>query len=84
MGGDLCYPQVQGSRPAGTDLINWYLAKVHRATCRDEEISRQFFKVMTMTDPPATIFKPASLLRVLRDGLTQPSAAKAEHTAVRT
>ncbi|HEV8482215.1 MAG TPA: hypothetical protein VGV87_01545 [Blastocatellia bacterium] len=76
VGEDLRYPQVEGPRPVGTDLINWYLGKVHRATLRDKEISRLFFRIMTMTHPPAEIFKPGALLRVLRDGLRQPSASK--------
>ena len=85
VGEDLRYPQVEGPRPAGTSLINWYLARVHRATLRDREISRVFFNIMTMTHSPSEIFKPAAMVRVLGGGLGQPSASKVGHTvAVRS
>jgi 2-polyprenyl-6-methoxyphenol hydroxylase-like FAD-dependent oxidoreductase len=69
VGEDLRYPEADGPRPAGTDVINWYLGKVHRATLRDRDISTKFFSVMTMTHPPLTLFKPSALIRVLRDSL---------------
>ena len=80
VGEDLRYPQVEGPKPMGTDLINWYLGRVHKATLWDEEISRVFFNIMTMTHSPAEIFKPLALMRVLRGGLKQRSASNPGHT----
>jgi 2-polyprenyl-6-methoxyphenol hydroxylase-like FAD-dependent oxidoreductase len=80
VGEDLRYPQVEGPRPSGTNLINWYLEQVHRATLRDREISRVFFNIMTMTHSPSEIFKPAAMVRVLRGRLRQPAASNAGHT----
>jgi 2-polyprenyl-6-methoxyphenol hydroxylase-like FAD-dependent oxidoreductase len=75
VGEDLRYPQVEGPRPLGTDLVHWYMEKVQHATLRDKEISRLFYNIMTMTHSPGEIFKPAVLVRVLRQGLRPPSVS---------
>jgi hypothetical protein len=69
VGEDLRYPQVEGPRPPGTELVNWYLTKVQHATQRDRYISTRFFEVMTMTQPPRTLFSPSTLIRVFKDSL---------------
>jgi 2-polyprenyl-6-methoxyphenol hydroxylase-like FAD-dependent oxidoreductase len=76
VGEDLRYPEAEGPRLPGTDLVNWYLGKVHRATLRDREISTKFFNVMTMTHSPLTLFKPSALIRVLNDSLNPTTKRK--------
>ncbi|MCI0487240.1 MAG: hypothetical protein L0229_11645 [Blastocatellia bacterium] len=69
VGEDFRFPDVEGVKPAGTDLINWYVSKVHKGALHDREIARAFFQVMNMTHPPATIFRPGIALRIIKNSL---------------
>ncbi|GAB4581521.1 MAG: FAD-binding monooxygenase [Anaerolineales bacterium] len=66
VGEDFRFPTTTGSKPAGTDLINRYVVKVHRATLRDEVVGLAFLKVMNLMEPPTSLFHPRILWRVLR------------------
>lgn len=63
-------PCVEGVKPVGTDLINWYVSQVHKTTLRDGETTRAFIQVLTMTHPPQTLLRPGIVLRVVRNRLT--------------
>jgi len=65
-GEDFRFPGVEGDKPLGTELINWYVSRVHHTTLRDFETTRAFIQVMTMTHPPQTLFRPNILLRVAK------------------
>lgn len=65
-GEDFRYTEVEGSRPFGLSLINWYIAKVHQAVQLDTEIYLTFLKVMNLTHPPKLIFEPKTIFRVLK------------------
>lgn len=69
-GEDFRYPEAEGVRPPGVNLINWYISKVHRLVTRDPEIYRAFLKVMNMTHPPTLMFDPRMVLRVIKRSLT--------------
>ena len=71
VGEDFRFPQTTGPKPAGTDFINRYVAKVHRATLHDEVVGEAFLKVMNLMAPPPSLFHPRILWRVLR--LKRPS-----------
>jgi 2-polyprenyl-6-methoxyphenol hydroxylase-like FAD-dependent oxidoreductase len=66
VGEDFRFPQTSGPKPAGVDLLNRYVAMVHRATHSDAEVTRAFLLVMSLLAPPASLMAPRILLRVLR------------------
>ncbi len=66
VGEDFRYPQTTGSKPAGVDLLNRYVAAVHRATLVDSEVGRAFGKVMNLMAPPPSLMTPAMMIRVWR------------------
>ena len=80
VGEDFRYPTTTGPKPAGIDLLNRYIAMVHRATLVDVEVCRAFLKVMNLIEPPASLMAPQILLRVLRANrlLKQQAARPAE------
>ncbi|MFZ0546503.1 MAG: FAD-dependent monooxygenase [Candidatus Promineifilaceae bacterium] len=73
VGEDFRFPQTTGPKPAGTDFINRYVARVHRATLHDEVVGEAFLKVMNLMAPPPSLFHPRIVWRVLRG---RPSQAK--------
>ncbi len=66
VGEDFRFPQTTGPKPPGTDFINRYVAKVHRATLHDEVVGEAFLKVMNLMAPPPSLFHPRIMWRVLR------------------
>jgi 2-polyprenyl-6-methoxyphenol hydroxylase-like FAD-dependent oxidoreductase len=79
VGEDFRYPQTSGPKPAGTDLINAYIARVHRATIHDPVICRAFMRVMHLLAPPASLFHPQIVVRALF-GRRQPRRDEAVAT----
>lgn len=75
VGEDFRFPQTTGPKPAGTDFINRYVAKVHRATLHDEVVGRAFLKVMNLMAPPPSLFHPRIIWRVLRSNRIKQTAA---------
>jgi hypothetical protein len=71
-GEDFRYREVKGKKPAGIDLINWYVAKVHRAATRNSVVNRAFLQVMNMLEPPAILFKPTVVFNVIRSSISIP------------
>jgi 2-polyprenyl-6-methoxyphenol hydroxylase-like FAD-dependent oxidoreductase len=69
IGEDFRHPQTTGTKPVGVDLLNRYVAWVHRATLRDVVVGKAFFKVMNLISPPSSLFHPRILWRVLSRGL---------------
>lgn len=65
VGEDFRYPQTSGPKPAGADLINAYVARVHRATLHDPVVLRTFLRVLNLVAPPAALFHPRIAARVL-------------------
>jgi 2-polyprenyl-6-methoxyphenol hydroxylase-like FAD-dependent oxidoreductase len=64
-GEDLRYPQVEGTRPPGSSLVNRYLERVHAAASDDPVVCRKFFDVLNLLAPPSSLMAPAVMLRVL-------------------
>ncbi|MCE7989041.1 MAG: FAD-binding monooxygenase [Caldilinea sp. CFX5] len=65
VGEDFRYPETEGKKPAGVDLINAYVAKVHQATHHDPMVYTAFLKVMNLMAAPTSLFHPQILWRVL-------------------
>ena len=67
-GADFAYSGVEGKRPMGTDLINAYMVRVHRAATKDHAVCRTFFEVIHLLRPPSHLFRPGIAWRALRKG----------------
>nr|WKN35443.1 hypothetical protein K4G66_24010 [Tunicatimonas sp. TK19036] len=70
---DFRFPQTTGKKQLGTDFINAYMSHVHRTTHTDAVVSKAFFEVINMIEPPTSLFKPTIVVRVLRNMLNQRS-----------
>lgn len=64
-GEDFRFPETEGQRPAGVDLINRYVTQVHRATHHDPVVYAAFLRVMNLMAAPTSLFHPRILWRVL-------------------
>jgi 2-polyprenyl-6-methoxyphenol hydroxylase-like FAD-dependent oxidoreductase len=64
-GADFLYPQTEGTRPFGTNFLNWYTARMYRACGSDPLIATLFYQVMHMLKGPAAIFDPRVFLRII-------------------
>lgn len=62
---DFRFPETTGNRPFGIDITNKYVSMVHKAAITDEKVSKAFLKVMGLIDPPAKLFSPMMLWRIL-------------------
>lgn len=62
---DFRYPETQGRKPPMTDIINAYLAKVHRATHHDTVVYSQFLRVMNLMASPTSLLHPRIIHRVI-------------------
>jgi 2-polyprenyl-6-methoxyphenol hydroxylase-like FAD-dependent oxidoreductase len=85
VGEDFRFPQTTGPKPAGVDLLNRYVARVHRATLVDPEVGRAFARVMNLMAPPTSLMAPGMLVRVLRANRSagrKPQRAQATTAAV--
>lgn len=65
VGEDFRYPETAGKKPAGIDLLNAYVTKVHLATHHDTTVYLAFLKVMNLMATPTSLFHPKILWRVL-------------------
>ncbi len=68
-GADFNYPEVEGQKAPGTDLINWYVRKVQRASIYDPEVCRMLRAVTNLMQPLPRLFAPRIMLRVLSGSL---------------
>ena len=76
-GQDFRFPETRGKKTRGTNLRGAYFARVQRATHRDPVVYGALLKVMNFLAPPASLFQPRILWRVLRGGIErQPAPAE--------
>ena len=78
VGEDFRFPQTVGPKPAGVDLINRYVAAVHRATRFDPVVGRAFLKVMNLLAPPTSLMTPAMMWRVWQANRKNPRTVPAQ------
>ena len=69
---DFRYPDVRGQRPFGIGFLHWYTEQVHRLTSVDDEVCRQFGRVMHLLDAPASLFRPSIFAKVMHARLRPP------------
>ena len=63
---DLNLPGVSGAKPLSMRLMNAYLDRVLTAAESDIVVAEQFFRISGMVDPPARLFRPTIVLRVVK------------------
>ena len=68
-GGDLAFSEVEGKRSLLMTLSNRYVAHINRLSPRDTVLALAFFRVTNLVAPPASLFYPSALLRVLLDSI---------------
>jgi hypothetical protein len=59
-----------GPRNAGVSVINWYIAKLHKAAHRDPVAAMAFHKVGNLLAAPESILHPRVVMRVFLGNLT--------------
>jgi len=65
VGADFNYPTTQGKKQPGTDLINAYISRLMKISNHDAVICLALLKVMNLLEPPASLFHPRIVKRVL-------------------
>lgn len=75
--GDLRFPWVEGRRTRAFTMFNRYFTRITRASADDPRVAYTFLRVMNLLAPPATLFGPRMVVRVLRRR-PRPAAEKAQ------
>ena len=65
-GSDFAFPGVSGRKPAGTDFVNWYLERVHRAASTDHDGLPCVLQCGQPAEPASTLFHPRVVTRVAK------------------
>ena len=63
---DFRHAEAVGERPLGMTFIHWYTRRIHERCAHDTSLALAFYRVMHMIDPPAALFCPSVIARVLR------------------
>ena len=71
-GGDFANPATTGAKPAGTDLVNRYIARVLLACHTSPEVNAEMTRVQNLLSPPESLLRPAAMARVLRAARRSP------------
>jgi 2-polyprenyl-6-methoxyphenol hydroxylase-like FAD-dependent oxidoreductase len=71
VGGDLSLPEVEGTPPLATRLLNGYLDRVLRAAEHDVAAFEQFARVAWLVDSPIKLLRPSMIRRAVVAGRGQ-------------
>lgn len=66
VGSDHQFPQTEGPKPRGSDILNWYLSRFLRKAQTDATLSDAFLRVQMMEKPPTSLLHPAMMWRVFK------------------
>ena len=66
-GEDFRYPETEGKRPPGMDLLHWYTRRVNELTASNPMIAGRFYQVLHLLKPPSLLFSPRVVNAVLRN-----------------
>lgn len=70
-GSDLAFPEVEGKRAPAMRMVGKYLDWLLKASAKDNNLNIAFQRVTNLIDPPASLFRPSIVLRVLIGNLKQ-------------
>jgi 2-polyprenyl-6-methoxyphenol hydroxylase-like FAD-dependent oxidoreductase len=73
VGADLALPEIEGRRTARMRFLNRYIARLQAAAETEPAVSEAFLRVLNFLDPPARLFSPDILRRVLRPAAAAPA-----------
>jgi 2-polyprenyl-6-methoxyphenol hydroxylase-like FAD-dependent oxidoreductase len=76
VGADLRVPTTVGPRSMQSTVLNWYVAKLHRAAHKDRVATLAFHRVANLLDPPPSIMRPLVAARVLFGGFQTGTTKK--------
>lgn len=65
-GADLGYAGVEGRRTPKVLIANAYMSRLQRAAVHDSSLTNAFLRTAALVDPPQRLFRPSTLLKVLR------------------
>ena len=65
VGADLRIPSTTGPRTKKNSILNWYVARLHRAAHKDKVAALAFHRVANLLDAPPSLMRPGLALRVL-------------------
>ena len=65
---DLALDGVEGKKPPGFPIVNWYMNRVQDLAGRDAKVCRAFFEVTNLLAPPARLFAPGIAAKVVIGG----------------
>jgi hypothetical protein len=73
-GGDLGFPGVEGRRTLKVRIGNAYMSRLHAAATNSSEVTKAFFRVAGLVDPPQALMRPSLVVRVLRNAKLRPES----------
>ncbi|HUI57476.1 MAG TPA: hypothetical protein VLY04_21010 [Bryobacteraceae bacterium] len=76
---DLRIPTSTGPRTKKTSVLNWYVARLHRAAHKDPVAAVAFHRVANLLDPPPSLMRPSLALRVLCGGFSPSRSVRTGH-----
>lgn len=65
VGADFEFPQTEGPKPLGTDLLNRYTSRLVETAHGDPQVATAFVRVLRLETEPTTLFHPRIVGRVL-------------------
>ncbi len=76
-GGDLSLPEIEGTPPLSTRLLNPYLDRILTAAESDVSVLEQFIRVAWLVDPPTRLMRPAMIARAMAAKRRRPATEQA-------
>jgi 2-polyprenyl-6-methoxyphenol hydroxylase-like FAD-dependent oxidoreductase len=76
-GADLALPVVEGPRPLPVRVINAYVGRFQAAAEHDIVLTERFFRAAGLLDPPTSLLRPSTVLRVVAGNLRHRPATGA-------
>jgi hypothetical protein len=64
-------------------MLNWYVARLHRAAHKDHVAALAFHRVANLLEPPPSLMRPSLALRVLCGGFSASRSAPNEQRSAK-
>ncbi len=68
---DFRYEKVKGKKPFGLKVLQWYVKRIFLLSSKNKQIYSDLVKVTNLVSPAAILFKPSTLLEVLKSNNKQ-------------